>query len=169
MYGILGLVYVVVFLITITSLLFFNAYVASEKINLKRWLRVATNIVVIVVLGLAGIGIYYLSRSTTIFIISEGYVYSAEILNREYKKVYYGMPDCLDSDCLQKFEGELPDDRFAVLPRATFQISQRIRYGDYFIRLTFGRNTYKDTLDQMLHLSSRTDTIRVFSRHLYRN
>jgi len=163
-----GLIYILTLPILILLLLFINAYLIKKEINIKRWIWFSTNIAVFVLVIFLGALLHYIKSTTKLYLVSEGYIYNAQILNEKYQDVYFGRPECLDPNCIQKFEDELPMDPFAMLPTAVFRISERIKHGDYFIQIIFGRNTYKDTLYDSVYFHNQMDTVWVRSRHLSR-
>lgn len=160
-YGIIGMIYVIILPIIIILLLFWNAWIISKDKKMKSWVRSLINIAVILMLLFSGSFIHYFERSCRIIIVSEAYLYSAEILDEKFREVYFGKPECLDSDCLEKFERDLPSDPLETLPRAVFKIPKRIAYGEYSIRIIYKREAYQDTLDKRIYLNSATDTLRI--------
>ena len=166
MYGIRGLIYISIIPFIIFFLFLGNAYFESK---IKKWLRIFFICLVVLIILLPGAYLHIYCRSAEVIIVSEAYVYSVEFFNyKDSTLVYTGQPDCLTEDCLDKFSGNLPLNRYESLPKATFRISKRFPFGNYIMRVIFGRNAYRDTTNIDLYLHSKTDTSRIYSRHWIR-
>jgi len=166
MYGIIGLIYVVIVPIIAILLLFFNAYIVKREIKLNKILRYSFNIFITGVFVISGIWLHQFKRSTKIFFVSEGYIYSTRIFDNKLREVYNGTPKCLDKTSLKKFEAELTNNPYQILPTALFTIPKRLSYDEYTFEIVFGRNTYKDTLYKDLYLNSSKDTLWIRLKHL---
>lgn len=165
-YGISGLLFIVFLPIVILLLLFFNAYSTRRELKIKKWTISVINISVILFLLALAVWLHLFKRSSELYFNSEGYIYSVRIFNNDLKQVFAGKPNCLDADCLKKFEEPLPLDPFAILPTALFKLPKRISNGKYSIEIIYGRNDYLDTLYQELVIPSSLDTLNIRSRHL---
>ena len=166
MYGIRGLIYISLIPFIIFFLLLGNAYF---ELKIKKWVRIFFICLVVLITLLPGAYLHIYCRSAEVIIVSEAYVYSVELFDyNDSTIIYIGQPDCLTEDCLDKFNGNLPSNRYDPLPKATFRISKRIPVGNYIMRVIFGRNAYRDTTNIDLYLHSKNDTSRIYSRHWIR-